>query len=192
MATADVRMEATVRCNDGAVLGRVWAMLLAKRERDYYLTHLLVEGGAYRRDALLPFELVAVSSGQELLLRVDQEQALARAVSDTPDGSIPMRRNDPVYAVDARLGQLRGVYVDENGKISDLLINDEVARLLSMTSIRSVDAIEPHRIQIGSRIGAMGELLKPPQAFYEPVELRGEEEMLHGVHGSPGSHGQHG
>ncbi len=55
-----------------------------------------------------------------------------------------------------------------------------------MTSIRSVDAIEPHRIQIGSRIGAMGELLKPPQAFYEPVELRQDEELLHGAHGQHG------
>jgi uncharacterized protein YrrD len=186
MATADVRMEATVRANDGGVLGRVWAMLLARRERDYYLTHLLVEGGAYRRDALLPFDLIAASSSQEVLLRVGQEQARARAEADTPEGSIPMRRNDLVYAVDARLGQLRGVYVDESGKISDLLINDEVARQLSMTSIRSVDAIEPHRIQIGSRIGAMGELLKPPQAFYEPVELRSEEELLHGAHGQHG------
>jgi hypothetical protein len=192
MATADVRMEATVRCNDGGVLGRVWAMLLEKRERDYFLTHLLVEGGAYRRDALMPFSLIAASSGQEVLLRVNEQEALAAAESGTPEGSIPMRRNDPVYAIDARLGHVRGFYVDETGKISDLLVNDEVARQLSMTSIRSVDAIEPHRIQLGSRIGAMGELLKPPQAFYEPVELRSDEELLHGLPGVPGAHGQHG
>jgi hypothetical protein len=41
-----------------------------------------------------------------------------------------------------------------------------------------VDDIEAHRIDLASRIAAMGELLKPPQAFYEPVELRSEEELL--------------
>lgn len=189
MATLDIRMEATVRGSDGETLGRIWAMLLGVQGRDYYLTHFLVEGGALERDALLPFSLIAASSGQEVLLRVTKQEALAGIVSTVPEGSIPLRRNDRVHAVDARLGHIRGFYTDETGKISDILINDEVARQLSTTSIRSVEEIAPHKIQLGDRIAAMGELLKPPQAFYEPVELRSEEELLHHIHGVPGAHG---
>ncbi|HET8629429.1 MAG TPA: hypothetical protein VFL91_18575 [Thermomicrobiales bacterium] len=189
MAILDVRMEATVRGSDGETLGRVWEMLLGREGRDYQLTHLLVEGGAFQRDALLPFALVGLSSGQQIQLRVTRAEALARAETTMPEGAIPLRRNDPVYAVDARLGHIRGFYVSESGKVDSLLINDEVACRLSMTSVRSVDALEPHQIQLGSRIAAMGELLKPPQAFYEPVELRKEDELVHGHPGSRGTHG---
>ncbi len=184
----DVRMEAAVRGADGGTLGRVWAMLIAKRDRDVVLTHLLVEGGAFERDALLPFALVGASSGQEIQLRVSKAEALARAEAREPEDSALIYRNDPVHAVDARLGQVRGFYVDEAGKISDILINDEVSRLLSMVSIRAVDEISPHEIQLNSRIGAMGELLKPPQAFYKPVELRREEELFGHGHGSARHH----
>ena len=192
MATMDVRMEATVFGSDGESLGRVWSMLLPRRERDYLVTHLLVEGGAFERDSLVPFALVAACSDQRIILRVVKQEAVASTESDAPEGSISLRRNDPVWAVDARLGHIRGFYTDESGKIDALLINDEVASRLSMTNIRSVEAITPHRIQLNDRIAAMGELLKPPQAFYEPVELRDEEEVLHGAHGVPGAHGQHG
>lgn len=192
MATLDVRMEALVRGSDGETLGRIWAMLLAKQGRDYAVTHLLIEGGALERDALLPFELVRDSSDQVLTLKAPKATALAQAVLEPPAGAMLLRRNDPVYAVDARLGHIRGFFVNEAGTISDILLNDEVDCRLSMTSIRAVDTIEPHRIDLWSRISAMGELMKPPQAFYAPVELRSEEEVAHAVHGAPGSHGQHG
>ena len=188
MATMDLRMEATVRGSDGETLGRVWAMLLAREGRDLLLTHLLVEGGAFERDALLPFALVAASSDQLVQLRVSKADALASAEPDGPEGSVEIYRDDPVYAIDARLGHVRGFYVDEAGKISDLLINDEVARRLSMVSIRTVDEITPHRIDLNNRIGAMGELLKPPQAFYQPVELRSEEELFGHGHGAAKQH----
>lgn len=188
MAAMDVRMEATVRGSDGETLGRVWAMLLGKEGRDLLLTHLLVEGGAFERDALLPFALVALSSDQLVQLRVTKADALARAEADGPEGGVEIHRNDPVYAIDARLGHVRGFYVDEAGKISDLLINDEVACRLSMVSIRTLDEITPHRIDLNSRIGAMGELLKPPQAFYQPVELRSEEELFGHGHGAAKQH----
>ena len=62
-----------------------------------------------------------------------------------------------------------------------------VSGVSRVVSIRSVDDLLPHRIDLNSRIAAMGELLKPPQAFYQPVELRDEEELLgHGHHA--GSH----
>lgn len=192
MATFDLRMEARVRAADGVTLGRIWAMLLEKRGRDYAVTHLSIEGGALERDALLPFALVREASDQEVVLAVTKAEALASAVAQAPVGSIPLRRNDPVHAVDARLGHIRGFFVNEAGVLSDILLNDEVDCRLSMTSIRSIDAIEPHRIDLWSRISAMGELMKPPQAFYAPVELRNEQEVEHGLHGAPGSHGQHG
>lgn len=187
MATADVRMEAVVRGSDGEMLGRVWAMLVGKEGRDLLLTHLQVEGGAFQRDALIPFELLARSNGQVIELLVTKAEALARAAT-APEGSVELRRNDPVHAVDARLGHVRGFYVDENGKISDVLINDEVSRQLSMVSVRALDEVSPNRIEVGSRIAAMGELLKPPQAFYEPVELRGEDELLSHSHGATHGH----
>ncbi|MDP9374579.1 MAG: hypothetical protein M3Q65_19445 [Chloroflexota bacterium] len=188
MATMDVRMEATVRGTDGETLGRVWAMLIAKRDRDVVLTHLLIEGGAFERDALLPFALVGMSSGQEIVLRVSKREALEHAEAREPEDSVLIYRNDPVHAVDARLGHIRGFYADEAGKVSDLLINDEVSRLLSMVSIRAVDEISPHYIQLGSRIGAMGELLKPQQAFYKPVELRRDQELYGHGHGTQRQH----
>lgn len=191
MAVMDIRMEAVVRGSDGEALGRVWGMLVGRQGRDYVLTHLLIEGGAFERDSLVPFALIGAVSDQEIRLRVPKREALAGVETGEPEGAIPLYRNDPIYAVDARLGHIRGFYLDEQGKISDLLVNDEVASRLSMTSIRSVDALDPHRIELGSRIAAMGELLKPPQAFYEPVELRSEEELLHSVHGVPGAHGSH-
>ena len=40
MTTMDVRMEALVRGNDGAMLGRVWAMLLVKATRNAWPTVL--------------------------------------------------------------------------------------------------------------------------------------------------------
>ena len=43
-------------------LGRVWGMLLGTQGRDTVVTHLLVEGGAFERDTLLPFQLVGWSS----------------------------------------------------------------------------------------------------------------------------------
>jgi hypothetical protein len=192
MAVMDVRMEAIVRGSDGETLGRVWGMLLGKRERDVVLTHLLVEGGAFARDALLPFEFVGHSSGQELALRVPKGEALTgtevQAEEEAPEGTIVLHRNDPIHAIDARLGQIRGFYADEAGKISDLLVNDEVSRQLSMVSIRAVEEINSHRVVLNSRIGAMGELLKPPQAFYQPVELRGEEELFGHGHGAAKQH----
>lgn len=188
MATMDVRMEAIVRGSDDETLGRVWGMILGKRDRDVILTHLLVEGGAFERDALLPFALVGWSSDQQIFLRVTKLDALAGAEQEGPADSAAMTHNDPVYAVDARLGRIRGVYADETGKISDLLINDEVASRLSMVSIRTVDEITPHRIELNSRIAAMGELMKPPQAFYEPVELRSEEELYGHGHGAARGH----
>ncbi|MGN6561180.1 MAG: hypothetical protein ACTHMJ_24575 [Thermomicrobiales bacterium] len=178
MATMDVRMEAIVRATDGETLGRVWGMVVRVQGRDTLLTELLVEGGAFERDSVLPFSLVGWSSDQQILLRVTKDEALTQTQTGEPADGIILYRNDPVYAVDARLGHIRGFYVDEGGKISDLLINDEVGRRLSMVSIRGVDDIEAHRIDLASRIAAMGELLKPPQAFYEPVELRSEEELL--------------
>ncbi len=186
MATMDVRMEAIVATRDDETLGRVWGMLLMVQGRDTVLTHLLVEGGAFERDTLLPFNLVGWSSDQRVILRVGKIEALANATKEAPEGSVAISRNDPIHAVDARLGRVRGFYVDETGKISDILINDEVASRLSMVGIRSVDELLPHRIDLNSRIAAMGELLKPPQAFYEPVELRSEEEML--GHGHPVTH----
>lgn len=192
MAVMDMRMEATVRGGDGETLGRVWGMLLGKRERDVILTHLLVEGGAFARDALLPFELVARSSDQEIVLRVPRREALVGTEvaeeAEAPKGTIVLHRNDPIHAVDARLGQVRGFYVDESGKVSDILVNDEVSRQLSTVSIRTVDEINSHRIELNSRIGAMGELLKPPQAFYQPVELRGEEELFGHGHAASKQH----
>lgn len=188
MATADVRMEAVVRGSDGEVLGRVWAMLVGKQDRDLLLTHLQIEGGAFRRDALIPFKLIGRSSGQELALLVTGAEALRYAEEAAPADTVELRRNDPVYAIDARLGHVRGFYVNEAGKISDLLINDEVDRRLSMVSIRTVDEISPNQIELNSRISAMGELLKPPQAFYQPVELRSEEELFGHGHGAARQH----
>lgn len=187
MASMDVRMEAIVVGSDDEILGRVWGMLLGVQGRDTVLTHLLVEGGAFERDALLPFALVGWSSDQRIILRVSKDEALASTTKEAPAGSIPFSRNDPIHAVDARLGRIRGFYVDANGTISDILINDEVASRLSTVSIRSVDDLMPHRIDLNSRIAAMGELLKPTQAFYEPVELRDEEELL-GHHHSAAPH----
>lgn len=174
----DVRMEALVCGSDGATLGRVWAMLLARRGRDTALTHLVVEGGAFECDALLPFALLAESSGQRIALAVTKAGALAGAAPVAPDGAILFDRNDPVLALDARLGRLRGCYVDEAGTISDLLINDEVAHQLSLVSIRAVDELSPHQIQLGGRISAMGEMVQPIQAQYQPVELRSEAERF--------------
>lgn len=188
MATADVRMEAVVRGSDGEMLGRVWAMLIGKQGRDLVLTHLQVEGGAFQRDALIPFKLLARSSGQQIELLVTKREAMERAEAAPPEDAVELRRNDPVYAVDARLGHVRGFYVNEEGKISDLLINDEVARQLSMVSIRTVDEIAPNQVQLGTRISAMGELLKPPQAFYEPVELRSEAELFGHGHSAAKQH----
>jgi hypothetical protein len=178
MATMDVRMEAIVRGADDETLGRVWGMIIKQEGRDTLLTHLMVEGGARERDAILPFRFVGWSSDQQVILATSKTEALASALTEEPAESVALFRNDPVYAVDARLGHIRGFFVDEQGKISDLLINDEVASRLSMVSVRTVDYIEPHRIDLNTRIGAMGELLKPPQAFYQPVELRSEEELL--------------
>ena len=42
--------------------------------------------------------------------------------------------------------------------------------------MRAVDAISAHQIQLGSRISELDALLKPRQAFYEPVELRSDAE----------------
>lgn len=179
MATMDVRMEAVVRGADDGTLGRVWGMVIAQQGRDTVLTHLLIEGGAFERDITLPFRFVGWSSDQQVILRVGKAEALAGAESGEPSEGIVLYRNDPVHAIDARLGHIRGFFVNEQGKISDLLINDEVASRLSMVSVRTVDYLEPHLIELNTRIGAMGELLKPPQAFYQPVELRSEEE-LHG------------
>ena len=187
MASMDVRMESIVVGSDDETLGRVWGMLLGTQGRDTVVTHLIVEGGAFERDTLLPFALVNWSSDQQVILRVRKQEAIASTTKDAPEGSIPISRNDPIHAVDARLGHVRGFYVDEAGKVSDILINDEVASRLSMVSIRSVDDLMPHRIELNSRIAAMGELLKPPQAFYEPVELRDEEELL-GHHHSGAHH----
>jgi hypothetical protein len=187
MATMDVRMEAVVRGADDETLGRIWGMIIKQEGRDTLLTHLMIEGGARERDAILPFRFVAWSSDQQVILATGKTEALAGAVAEEPAESVVLFRNDPVYAVDARLGHIRGFYVNEQGKISDLLINDEVGCRLGMVSVRTVDYIEPHRIDLNSRIGAMGELLKPPQAFYQPVELRSEEELL--SHGHPA--GQH-
>ncbi len=178
MVSMDLRMEAVVVGSDQATLGRVWGMILGQAGRDTVVSHLIVEGGAFERDTVLPFSLVSWSSDQQVILRGSKEAALAGATTGTPEGGIPITRNDPIYAVDARLGHIRGFYVDETGKVSDILINDEVASRLSMVSIRSVDDLLPHRIDLNSRIAAMGELLKPPQAFYAPVELRDEEEIL--------------
>ena len=187
MATMDIRMEAVVVGSDDETLGRVWGMLLGQQGRDTVVTHLIVEGGAFERDSLLPFALVGWSSDQRVILRAQKRAAVEATVKDVPADGIPITRNDPIYAVDARLGHVRGFYVDEGGKVSDILINDEVASRLSMVSIRSVDELAPHRIDLNSRIAAMGELLKPPQAFYEPVELRDEEELL-GHHHSGAHH----
>lgn len=192
MGTLDVRMEALVRGSDGGTLGRVWAMLVAKQGRDYAFTHLSIAGGALERDTLLPFTLIRDASDQVLTLTVPKTAARTSAIAQAPEGSFLLRRNDPVYAVDARLGHIRGFLVNETGVISDILLNDEVDCRLSMTSARSIDSIDQHRIDLWNRISAMGELMKPPQAFYAPVELRSEREIEHGVHGSPGSHGQHG
>ena len=90
MTTMDVRMEALVRGNDDATLGRVWAMLMVKWERDF---------------------LLARSSGQQLELSVTKGTALAGAASVSVAGGIRLDRNDPVFAVDARLGHIRGCYV---------------------------------------------------------------------------------
>jgi hypothetical protein len=178
MTTMDVRMEALVRGNDGATLGRVWAMLLVKWERDFLLAQVLVAGGAYERDTFVPFVLLARSSGQQLELSVAKGAALAGAATGPVAGSIRLDRNDPVFAVDARLGHIRGCYVTDTGVISDLLINDEVSHQLSLVSMRAVDEISAHQIQLGNRISEMGELLKPPQALYAPVELRRDAERL--------------
>ena len=186
MPIMDVRMEAVVRGSDDETLGRVEGMIIAQQGRDTVLTHLLIEGGAFERDAVLPFKFVGWSSDQQVILRATKAEALAGAERGEPAESIVMHRNDPVFAVDARLGRIRGFYVNEQGKINDLLINDEVASRLSMVSIRTVDYLEPHRIELNTRIGAMGELMKPPQAFYAPVELRSEEELL--AHGHAGQH----
>lgn len=178
MATMDVRMEALVSGNDGATLGRVWAMLLAKREGAVVLTHVLVAGGAFEQDALLPFALLARSSGQRLELAVAKAAVLAGTWPTPPPASVRLDRNDPVFALDARLGHIRGCYVDAAGVISDLLINDEVSHQLSLVGIRAVDELSPHQVRLRGRVSEMGEMLKPPQAFYQPVELRGDAERF--------------
>lgn len=181
MATMEVRMEALVSGNDGATLGRVWAMLLVRRAREIALVQLLVAGGAFERDSVVPFALLVRSSGQQIELAVTKRAALADVAAAPPDGSVRLDRNDAVFALDARLGHLRGCYVEEAGAVSFLLINDELAHQLSLVSVRAIDALEPHRIQLGSRISALGELLRPSQAFYQPVELRSDaERAAHG------------
>lgn len=42
MTTMDLRMEALVRGNDGATLGRVWVMLVVKATRNAWPTVMLV------------------------------------------------------------------------------------------------------------------------------------------------------
>ena len=74
MATMDVRMEALVCGNDGLALGRVWAMLLVEQGRDILLAQVLVAGGAFERDTLLPFALLARSSGQRIELTVAKQR----------------------------------------------------------------------------------------------------------------------
>lgn len=170
MTTMDVRMEAVVCGADGAVLGRVESMVLGKRGRELLLDQVLVAGGAFARDTVVPFALLARSSGQRVVLSVSTSMALAGAACEPVSDSVRLDRNDSVFAVDARLGQLRGCYVEETGAISDLLVNDEIAHQLS-----------PHQIQLGSRISEMGVLPQPAQAQYQPVELRGEaERFAHG------------
>jgi hypothetical protein len=186
MATMDVRMEAVVRGADDETLGRVWGMIIKQAGRDTLLTHLMIEGGAFERDALLPFSYVGWSSDQQVILRVSKDEALAGVERQEPTDGVVLYRNDPVYAVDARMGHIRGFYVGQDGKISDLLINDEIGCRLGAASIRTIDYIEPHRIDLNTRVGAMGELIKPPQAFYQPVELRSEEELL--GHGHAAAH----
>jgi hypothetical protein len=176
MAMMDVRMEALVCGSDGATLGRVWAMVLVEQGRDTLLAQVLVAGGALERDALLPFALLARSSGQRLELTVTKADALALAATIPVTDGIRMNRADPVWALDGRLGQLRGCYVDEAGTLSDLLVNDEVAHQLGLISVRAIDELAPHRIQLRSRISELGELLRPTQALYQPVELRSEAE----------------
>lgn len=181
MAMMDVRMEALVCGSDGATLGRIWAMVLVEQGRDILLAQVLVEGGAFERDTLLPFALLARSSGQRIVLTVTKPEALAWSASMPVDGGVRLDRADPVWALDGRLGQLRGCYVDEAGTVSDLLVNDELAHQLGLISIRALDELAPHRIQLRSRISELGELLRPTQALYEPVELRGEaERAAHG------------
>ncbi len=186
MAIMDVRMEAVVRGSDDETLGRVWGMIIAQQARDTVLTHLLIEGGATERDALLPFRFVGWSSDQQVILKVSKNEALAGVEREQPADGIVLYRNDPVYAVDARMGHIRGFYVSDQGKISDLLINDEIGCRLGAVSIRTIDYLESHRIDLNTRVGALGELIKPPQAFYQPVELRSEEELL--SHGHAAAH----
>lgn len=185
MAIMDVRMEAVVRGSDDETLGRVWGMIIVQQARDTVLTHLMIEGGAFERDALLPFHFVGWSSDQQVILRVSKSEALAGVERQEPADGIILSRNDPVYAVDARMGHIRGFYVSDQGKISDLLINDQISCCLGAVSIHTVDYLESHRIDLNTRVGALGELLKPPQAFYQPVELRGEEELLGHGHAAP-------
>src|SRR5215217_5018924 len=113
----DVRMEALVCGSDGATLGRVSAMVFVERGRDTLLAQVLVAGGAFERDALLPFALLARSSGQRLVLTVTKAEALARATTMPVGGGIRLDRAAPVWALDGRLGQLRGCYVDESGTV---------------------------------------------------------------------------
>ena len=82
-----------------------------------------------------------------------------------PPASVRLDRNDPVFALDARLGHIRGCYVDEAEGVSDLLINDEVPHQLSLVGIRTVDELSPHQVRLRGRVSEMGEMLKPPQAF---------------------------
>ncbi len=181
MAMMDVRMEALVCGSDGTTLGRVWAMVLVEQGRDILLAQVLVAGGALERDALLPFALLARSNGQRLDLTVTKTEALAWAATTPLPGGIRLDRADPVWALDGRLGQLRGCYVDAAGTVSDLLVNDELTHQLGLVSIRAIDELAPHRIQLRSRISEMGELLRPTQALYQPVELRSEaERFAHG------------
>lgn len=181
MTTMDARREAVVCGDDGAVLGRVWSILLIRRGRELLLDQVLVAGGAFARDTLVPFALLARSSGQRVVLSVSTGAAQAGAAREPAAGGVWLDRNDSVFAVDARLGQLRGCYVDETGAISDLLVNDEIAHQLSLVRVRAVDEIGPHRIQLGSRISEMGVLPQPAQAQFQPVESRSEaERFAHG------------
>lgn len=49
MTTMDLRMEALVRGNDGATLGRVWVMLVVKATRNAWPTVMLVRSTSTAR-----------------------------------------------------------------------------------------------------------------------------------------------
>src|SRR5688572_30128857 len=100
---------------------------------------------------------------------VAKTEALARAATLPVDAGIRLDRAAPVWALDGRLGQFRGCYVDEAGTAGDLLVNDALADRLGPVSIRASDEFAARRIQPRSHPRVV------PR--YEAVILRAEQAL---------------